>query len=261
MSVPHTGLTPREAARYAPPPGAARGGTRRTGAAQGGAGPAGGRRRAGVSGGPVLSGGRCGHAGNRGPGRGRRYQPATPDPARHRQPGRAQGRFRARPPERCQPARHRRDGAVRLTSANALEIVEAYDLVVDAATTSPRATWSTMPACSPAGRTSTGLVYRWEGQLAVFATEGGPCYRCLFREPPPPGLDSQLCRSGCLRGAPRRDRRGPGDGDDQAAAGRGRGAGGPVADLRRAGLPVEGTGDSPGSGMPGLRGRAHPRPG
>ena len=125
-------------------------------------------------------------------------------------------------------------GAVRLTSANALEIVAAYDVVVDGSDNFPTR-YLVNDACVLAGRPNVyGSVYRWEGQLSVFATEGGPCYRCLFREPPPPGLIPNCAEAGSLRRAARRDRRGPGDGDDQAAFGCGRGAGGTAPDLRRA---------------------------
>ena len=43
-----------------------------------------------------------------------------------------------------------------------------------------------------------GSVFRWEGQISVFATRDGPCYRCLFREPPPPGLVPNCAEGGVL---------------------------------------------------------------
>ncbi len=93
-------------------------------------------------------------------------------------------------------------GAVRLTSANALEIVAAYDVVVDGSDNFPTR-YLVNDACVLAGRPNVyGSVYRWEGQLSVFAAEGGPCYRCLFREPPPPGLIPNCAEAGVFGALP-----------------------------------------------------------
>ena len=93
-------------------------------------------------------------------------------------------------------------GAVRLTSANALEIVAAYDVVVDGSDNFPTR-YLVNDACVLTGRPNIyGSVYRWEGQLSVFATEGGPCYRCLFREPPPPGLIPNCAEAGVFGALP-----------------------------------------------------------
>lgn len=93
-------------------------------------------------------------------------------------------------------------GAVRLTSANALEIVAAYDAVVDGSDNFPTR-YLVNDACVLTGRPNVyGSVYRWEGQLSVFATEGGPCYRCLFREPPPPGLIPNCAEAGVFGALP-----------------------------------------------------------
>jgi adenylyltransferase/sulfurtransferase len=75
-----------------------------------------------------------------------------------------------------------------LRAANALAIVRGYDIVVDASDNFP-----TRYLVNDAGVLSGipvvyGSVERFEGQASLFATPGGPCYRCLFREPPPPGL-------------------------------------------------------------------------
>jgi adenylyltransferase/sulfurtransferase len=76
---------------------------------------------------------------------------------------------------------------VRLTSANALGIVGAYDLVVDGTDNFPTR-YLVNDACVLTGRANVyGSVFRFEGQASVFATADGPCYRCLFPEPPPPG--------------------------------------------------------------------------
>ncbi|MYI07137.1 MAG: molybdopterin-synthase adenylyltransferase MoeB [Gemmatimonadetes bacterium] len=93
-------------------------------------------------------------------------------------------------------------GALRLTSENALEIVGGYDVVVDGSDNFPTR-YLVNDACVLAGKPNVyGSVYRWEGQLAVFATEGGPCYRCLFREPPPPGLIPNCAEAGVFGALP-----------------------------------------------------------
>ncbi|HET7458308.1 MAG TPA: molybdopterin-synthase adenylyltransferase MoeB, partial [Gemmatimonadaceae bacterium] len=75
-----------------------------------------------------------------------------------------------------------------LTSANAMEIVARYDVVVDG-TDNFQTRYLTNDACVILGKPNVyGSVSRFEGQASVFATPDGPCYRCLFREPPPPGL-------------------------------------------------------------------------
>jgi adenylyltransferase/sulfurtransferase len=75
----------------------------------------------------------------------------------------------------------------RLTSANALELLREYDIVVDGSDNFP-----TRYLVNDAGvLLGTPIVYgsvsRYDGQASVFGTADGPCYRCLFREPPPPG--------------------------------------------------------------------------
>ena len=93
-------------------------------------------------------------------------------------------------------------GAVRLTSANALEIVAAYDVVVDGSDNFPTR-YLVNDACVLTGRPNVyGSVYRWEGQLSVFAAEDGPCYRCLFREPPLPGLIPNCAEAGVFGALP-----------------------------------------------------------
>ena len=86
----------------------------------------------------------------------------------------------------------------RLTSENALEILEGYDVVVDGTDNFPTR-YLVNDACVLLGIPNVyGSVFRWEGQVSVFATEGGPCYRCLFREPPPPGLVPNCAEGGVL---------------------------------------------------------------
>lgn len=76
---------------------------------------------------------------------------------------------------------------LRLDSSNALQLLRDYDIVVDG-TDNFQTRYLTNDACVILGRPNVyGSVYRFEGQASVFAVPGGPCYRCLFREPPPPG--------------------------------------------------------------------------
>jgi sulfur-carrier protein adenylyltransferase/sulfurtransferase len=85
-----------------------------------------------------------------------------------------------------------------LTSSNALEIITAYDVVVDG-TDNFKTRYLTNDACVLLGRPNVyGSVLRFEGQVSVFATPDGPCYRCLFREPPPPGLVPNCAEAGVL---------------------------------------------------------------
>ena len=87
---------------------------------------------------------------------------------------------------------------VRLTSANTLDIVGRYDLVVDGTDNFPTR-YLVNDACVLLGKPYVyGAVLRWEGQVALFAEPGGPCYRCLFREPPPPGLVPSCAEGGVL---------------------------------------------------------------
>jgi sulfur-carrier protein adenylyltransferase/sulfurtransferase len=88
--------------------------------------------------------------------------------------------------------------ATRLTSANALGIMGDYDLVVDG-TDNFATRYLTNDACVILGIPNVyGSVYRFEGQASVFAAVNGPCYRCLFREPPPPGLVPSCAEGGVL---------------------------------------------------------------
>ncbi|HWJ24517.1 MAG TPA: molybdopterin-synthase adenylyltransferase MoeB [Gemmatimonadaceae bacterium] len=83
-----------------------------------------------------------------------------------------------------------------LTSANAMEIIARYDVVVDG-TDNFQTRYLTNDACVILGKPNVyGSVSRFEGQASVFATPDGPCYRCLFREPPPPGLVQNCAEAG-----------------------------------------------------------------
>ena len=86
----------------------------------------------------------------------------------------------------------------RLTSENALEIIRDYDIVIDG-TDNFATRYLTNDACVILGKPNVyGSIYRFEGQSSVFATEEGPCYRCLFPEPPPPGLVPSCAEGGVL---------------------------------------------------------------
>ncbi len=92
--------------------------------------------------------------------------------------------------------------AVRLASANALDVVSRYEVVVDGSDNFPTR-YLVNDACVLTGRPNVyGAVYRWEGQLSIFAAPGGPCYRCLFREPPPPGLIPDCATAGVFGALP-----------------------------------------------------------
>jgi adenylyltransferase/sulfurtransferase len=86
----------------------------------------------------------------------------------------------------------------RLTSANALEIVGAYDLVVDGSDNFATR-YLVNDACVLLGRPNVyGSIFRFDGQASVFCTRDGPCYRCLYPEPPPPGLVPSCAEGGVL---------------------------------------------------------------
>jgi adenylyltransferase/sulfurtransferase len=87
---------------------------------------------------------------------------------------------------------------VRLTAANALEIIGDYDVVIDG-TDNFATRYLTNDACVLLGKPNIhGSIFRFEGQVSVFATPDGPCYRCLFRAPPPPGLVPSCAEGGVL---------------------------------------------------------------
>jgi sulfur-carrier protein adenylyltransferase/sulfurtransferase len=86
----------------------------------------------------------------------------------------------------------------RLSSDNALELVQRYDLVVDGTDNFPTR-YLVNDACALAGKPNVyGSIFRFEGQVSVFWAAQGPCYRCLFPEPPPPGLVPSCAEGGVL---------------------------------------------------------------
>ena len=87
---------------------------------------------------------------------------------------------------------------VPLTSANALEILAPYDIIIDGTDNFPTR-YLTNDACVLLGKPNVyGSIFRFEGQASVFYADEGPCYRCLFPEPPPPGLVPSCAEGGVL---------------------------------------------------------------
>jgi sulfur-carrier protein adenylyltransferase/sulfurtransferase len=88
--------------------------------------------------------------------------------------------------------------ALRLTSDNALAIVRDYDIVADGSDNFPTR-YLVNDACVLAGKPDVyASVFRFEGQVSVFDAQRGPCYRCLFPEPPPPGMVPSCADGGVL---------------------------------------------------------------
>jgi adenylyltransferase/sulfurtransferase len=86
----------------------------------------------------------------------------------------------------------------RLTSDNALDILGGFDVVVDG-TDNFATRYLVNDACVLLGKPNVyGSIFRFEGQASVFATQDGPCYRCLYPEPPPPGLVPSCAEGGVL---------------------------------------------------------------
>ena len=86
----------------------------------------------------------------------------------------------------------------RLTSENALDLFKDYDVIVDGTDNFPTR-YLVNDACLLLGKPNVyGSIFRFEGQASVFATEEGPCYRCLYPEPPPPGLVPSCAEGGVL---------------------------------------------------------------
>jgi sulfur-carrier protein adenylyltransferase/sulfurtransferase len=96
------------------------------------------------------------------------------------------------------PALHVVKHETMLTSANALDILKDYDVVADGTDNFPTR-YLVNDACVLLGKPNAyGSIFRFEGQCSVFATENGPCYRCLYPEPPPPGLVPSCAEGGVL---------------------------------------------------------------
>ena len=87
---------------------------------------------------------------------------------------------------------------VALSSANALEILKDYDIIADGTDNFPTR-FLINDACVLLNKPNVyASIFRFEGQATIFAAEGGPCYRCLYPEPPPPGLVPSCAEGGVL---------------------------------------------------------------
>jgi sulfur-carrier protein adenylyltransferase/sulfurtransferase len=85
-----------------------------------------------------------------------------------------------------------------LTSANALELFRDYDIIADGTDNFPTR-YLVNDACVLLGKPNVyGSIFRFEGQASIFAAKDGPCYRCLYPEPPPPGLVPSCAEGGVL---------------------------------------------------------------
>jgi adenylyltransferase/sulfurtransferase len=85
-----------------------------------------------------------------------------------------------------------------LSSANALDLFRDYDIIADGTDNFPTR-YLVNDACVLLGKPNVyGSIFRFEGQASVFATQEGPCYRCLYPEPPPPGLVPSCAEGGVL---------------------------------------------------------------
>src|SRR5438309_1059210 len=87
---------------------------------------------------------------------------------------------------------------VALSSQNAMKLFEPFDIIVDGTDNFPTR-YLVNDACVLLGKPNAyGSIFRFEGQASVFATKDGPCYRCLYPEPPPPGLVPSCAEGGVL---------------------------------------------------------------
>lgn len=90
------------------------------------------------------------------------------------------------------------DHELKIDSSNAMELVRGYDLVIDGSDNFPTR-YLINDACVLSGKPDVyGSIFRFEGHLSVFWGSRGPCYRCLFPEPPPPGLVPSCAEGGVL---------------------------------------------------------------
>ncbi len=86
----------------------------------------------------------------------------------------------------------------RITSDNALDIIKNFDIVIDGTDNFPTR-YLVNDACVLLGKTNVyGSIYRFEGQVSVFDAKKGPCYRCLYESPPPPGLVPSCAEGGVV---------------------------------------------------------------
>ena len=127
----------------------------------------------------------------------RLQQPAAADHPRHAGRRPVQARVREGSAERDQPARRDRDLRDGAQSRTRSRSVRAYDVIVDGTDNFPTR-YLVNDACVLLGKPNAyGSIFRFEGQASVFATKDGPCYRCLYPEPPPPGWCRAAPKAAC----------------------------------------------------------------
>ena len=116
----------------------------------------------------------------------------------HRRRGPQEARFCRRQAEGHQSLSESSNVRHAADSANAMEIFRDFDIIVDGTDNFPTR-YLVNDACVLAGKPNVyGSIFRFEGQASVFATKDGPCYRCLYPEPPPPGLVPSCAEGGVL---------------------------------------------------------------
>ena len=132
---------------------------------------------------------------------GRLQQPAAADPLRHRRTSagrssrRRADRLHGAQPGRAASSTHETRADVRRTRSRSSR---TYDIIVDGTDNFPTR-YLVNDACVLLGKPNVyGSIFRFDGQASVFATKGGPCYRCLYPEPPPPGLVPSCAEGGVL---------------------------------------------------------------
>ena len=137
--------------------------------------------------------------------------------------------------ERAQSERRGRDATRRRSAPRTrCDLFKPYDVILDGTDNFPTR-YLVNDACVLLGKPNAyGSIFRFEGQASVFATKDGPCYRCLYPEPPPPGLVPSCAEGGVFGVLPGIIGVDSGDRDDQADPRYRRAVDRPLPDLRRA---------------------------
>ena len=112
--------------------------------------------------------------------------------------GRSKAMSAAETIDRINPECDIRVHETRLVAANALQIIEPYDIVIDATDNFPTRYLLNDASINTGKPVVHGSIFRFEGQASVFEPGNGPCYRCLFPEPPPPELAPNCAEAGVL---------------------------------------------------------------
>ena len=156
------------------------------------------RGRPGRAAGPVSGRCRRGAAGHRGFRRRRFHESAAPNDLYDRGRGPAEAEAAQERLSAMNPSIRIDTYETRLTSDNALDLFRDYDIIVDGTDNFPTR-FLVNDACVLLRKPNVyGSIFRFEGQATVFGYPGGPCYRCLYPEPPPPGLVPSCAEGGVL---------------------------------------------------------------